>query len=183
MTNAWKFKTAIGTMAVAWRGERIVAIQLPEESDEALLLSVRRKVRTTSLQWDKTAPAFVRAAADAIEAHLDGRSRRFSLRSFNLDGIAPFFRKVYERAAKIPPGKIMTYAELAEAAGSPKASRAVGQAMARNPFPIVVPCHRVVGAGKSAGGFSAHGGLATKARILAIEAPGRRFFDVDRDQP
>lgn len=165
-------------MALAWRGDRIVALQLPEKSESALLDSFRQKLKDPALRWNKEAPEFAREVADAITLHLAGRPQRFSLRHFEMDRFAPFFRKVYEKAARIPPGTVVSYAKLAEAAGSPKASRAVGQAMARNPYPIVVPCHRVVGSGKAAGGFTAHGGLSTKARILSIEAPGKRFFDV-----
>lgn len=176
--SAYKFHTAIGTMALAWEKNRIVALQLPEKTESALLASLKSKLGDPSLCWSREAPPFAREVADAITLHLAGKPQKFSLRHFEMECFAPFFRKVYENAVRIPAGTVVSYAKLAEEAGSPKASRAVGQAMARNPYPIVVPCHRVVGSGKSAGGFSAHGGLSTKARILAIEAPGKRFFDV-----
>ena len=87
-----------------------------------------------------------------------------------MEGVAGFHRRVYDAARAIPPGKTLAYGEIAERIGAPGAARAVGQALGRNPFPIVVPCHRVLAAGGKIGGFSAHGGTATKRRMLAIEA-------------
>jgi methylated-DNA-[protein]-cysteine S-methyltransferase len=88
--------------------------------------------------------------------------------------VTPFSVRVYEAARRVPPGCTVSYGELARAAGSPGAARAVGRAMATNPFPIVIPCHRVLASGGKAGGFSAYGGVATKDRLLAIEkAPVR----------
>ena len=78
----------------------------------------------------------------------------------------------------IPRGATRTYGEVAAELGDPGAARAVGQALGRNPFPIIVPCHRVLAAAGRPGGFSAHGGVATKLRLLAIEgAPGNAEFD------
>jgi methylated-DNA-[protein]-cysteine S-methyltransferase len=98
--------------------------------------------------------------------------------------IPPFHQRVFTALREVPSGRTVTYAELAALAGSPKGMRAVGQAMARNPWPIVVPCHRVLaGAGKM-GGFSAYGGIATKARLLADEGvtPPRSMLDDDFDR-
>ena len=78
-------------------------------------------------------------------------------------------RRVYEVARTIPPGATLTYGEIAARLELPGAARDVGQALGRNPFPLVVPCHRVVAAGGRLGGFSARGGAATKRRLLAIE--------------
>jgi methylated-DNA-[protein]-cysteine S-methyltransferase len=86
-----------------------------------------------------------------------------------MDGIDGFERRVLETARDIPPGATLTYGELAAKAGAPGAAREVGQAMARNRFPIVVPCHRVLAAGGGFGGFSAPGGLESKARLLTLE--------------
>jgi len=91
--------------------------------------------------------------------------------------VPPFHRRVYEAARSIPPGATMAYGDLAARAGVAGSARAVGQALARNPFAIIVPCHRVVAAGGRIGGFSANGGVLTKSRLLAIEgrkksAPG-----------
>jgi methylated-DNA-[protein]-cysteine S-methyltransferase len=97
-------------------------------------------------------------ASDLISVELD------------MSGVPPFHRRVYQLIRTIPPGETMSYGEVATLLGSPGAARAVGQALRRNPFALVVPCHRVVAAGGRLGGFSANGGLATKVRLLALEA-------------
>src|SRR6266852_150608 len=86
-----------------------------------------------------------------------------------VEGADRFARQVYEAAREIQAGETRTYGELAKALGQPAAARDVGQALARNPIALIIPCHRVVAAGGKPGGFSAHGGRATKARMLAIE--------------
>ncbi len=87
----------------------------------------------------------------------------------DLEQVPPFHRRVYEVARTIPPGSTLTYGEIASRLGEPRLARDVGQALGRNPFAIVVPCHRVVAAGGKTGGFSAGGGVRTKLRMLAIE--------------
>ncbi len=87
----------------------------------------------------------------------------------DLSAVAPFFRQVYEAAREIPPGQTRTYGEIARAVGQPNRAQDVGQAMAQNPVPILIPCHRVAAAGGKPGGFSAHGGRATKSKLLALE--------------
>jgi methylated-DNA-[protein]-cysteine S-methyltransferase len=103
-----------------------------------------------------------------------------------MEGVPPFHRRVYEVARTIPPGATLSYGEVAARLGAPGAARAVGQALGRNPFAIVVPCHRVLAARGKAGGFSARGGIATKLRLLAIEGAcatdQRGLFD-DGDGP
>jgi methylated-DNA-[protein]-cysteine S-methyltransferase len=109
-----------------------------------------------------------RAIAD-IQALL--RGERKSLRTIQLDmaRVPAFNARVYETARAIPPGKTRSYGEIARAIGDPAGARAVGQALGRNPFAIVVPCHRVVGADFKLIGFSANGGIATKLKMLMIE--------------
>jgi len=87
----------------------------------------------------------------------------------DLDDITEFHRRVFATARAIAPGNTITYGELARRLGTPGAARAVGQALGANPFPIVVPCHRIVAADGSLGGFSAPGGARTKRRMLQIE--------------
>lgn len=167
--HAYKFLTSLGVMAIAWEGSRVLAIKLPEKTEERLLSTLRRRLKSPRLTWTLIAPVFVREMAQKLRAHLQGDPQKFSTRNLALEKQSPFFREVYSAAARIPSGKLRTYQELAKAAGRPLASRAVGQAMAKNPFPIVVPCHRVIGSGKSFGGFTAFGGLGTKARLLELE--------------
>jgi len=166
---ACHFPTALGDMAIAWKEDKVVGVFLPEKDGKKLLQRVRAKLLSPRLAWTSSPPAYVGHMAASIRALLRGESQEFSLEHLAMKAGSPFFRKVYECSQRIPSGKVLTYRELAKEAGSPKAFRAVGQAMARNPFPIVIPCHRVVGTGKNVGGFSAHGGLETKARILELE--------------
>jgi len=100
--------------------------------------------------------------------------------------VPPFQRRVYQAAREVEPGRVMSYGELAARAGSPGASRAVGQAMARNPFPLAVPCHRIMGSLSRPVGFSAHGGCDTKLKLLALEGwtpPGSLFTSRGRLAP
>ena len=87
----------------------------------------------------------------------------------DLDGVPEFNRGVYDIARKIPPGQTITYGDISKKLGGVELSRDVGQALGRNPCPIVVPCHRVLAAGNKPGGFSANGGVVTKLKMLAIE--------------
>ena len=163
------FSTAIGPCGVAWSRRGLVRIQLPEDGAEATL---RRLVATVGLPdggGSTTPPAPVRGAIDRIIRHLTGKEAGLDRIALDLEGIPPFHRKVYEAARRIASGTTLTYGELAANAGSPMGSRAVGQAMAKNPLPIVVPCHRVIAASGRPGGFTSFGGLDTKARLLAIE--------------
>ena len=103
------------------------------------------------------------------------RGEPCDLGSIDLDmsDVPEFHCRVYAVARTIPPGRTLTYGDVAARLGEPGAARAVGQALGRNPFAIIVPCHRVVAAGGRLGGFSAGGGAVTKRRILAIEGAGR----------
>lgn len=89
--------------------------------------------------------------------------------ALDLTGVSAFNRRVYEIARAIAPGQTSTYGQVAQAMGEPGAARAVGKALGENPFPIVVPCHRVLAADGRMGGFSAEGGAAAKARLLTLE--------------
>ena len=118
-------------------------------------------------------PGTVRDAISAIVALLDGE--RPDLRDIALDErpLDDFRRRVYAATREVGPGQTATYGEIARAIGAPGAARAVGAALGQNPYPIVVPCHRVLAADGSLHGFSAPGGITTKRRLLEIEgAPG-----------
>jgi methylated-DNA-[protein]-cysteine S-methyltransferase len=111
----------------------------------------------------------VQRAIDRIVALLRGAADDLADIALDLDGIAEFNARVYAVARTIPPGATLTYGDIAGRLGTPGLAREVGQAMGQNPFPPIVPCHRVVAAGGKTGGFSARGGVATKLRMLAIE--------------
>lgn len=160
------FDTPIGPCALAWRGARIVAVQLPEGTAAATAARLRRRLQGARSQ---SPPRFVQQAVSAICRLLQGEGDALSGIELDLSPLTPFCRRVYAAARAIPAGATLTYGELAARAGEPGAARAVGQAMARNPFPLIVPCHRVTAAGGRAGGFSARGGVGTKFRLLRIE--------------
>ena len=157
-------------MALTWAEDKILSVQMPEDTKEALLQSMRKRFDLADLKWESKAPNFVAELAEKIHLHLSGKPQKFSLKFLQMEQFAPFHKKVYENTIRIPNGKVLTYGELAKNAGSPKAFRAVGQAMAKNPFPIVIPCHRVVGSSGGLVGYAAPGGTVTKQKILEIES-------------
>jgi methylated-DNA-[protein]-cysteine S-methyltransferase len=103
-----------------------------------------------------------------LDEYLHGKRREFEL-SIDWGIFKPFAAKVSETVFQIPCGEVRTYGEVAAAAGSPKAARAVGGVMANNPILILIPCHRVVGSDGSLHGYSGPGGLKTKAWLLGLE--------------
>jgi O-6-methylguanine DNA methyltransferase len=161
------FDTAIGWCGVAWTDRGLAGVQLPEASEAD---TRERMLRRFPAAAETVPPAEVQRAIDRIVALLHGERNDLSAIALDMEEVAPFHRRVYEVARTIPPGKTLAYGEVAARLGAAGAARAVGQALGRNPFPIVVPCHRVLAAGGKIGGFSAHGGTATKRRMLALEA-------------
>ena len=160
------FDTAIGRCGVAWAPAGIVAVQLPEASPEATRARLLRKARGAP---EAVPPPAVRRAIDEMTALLEGARHDLAWVPLDLDGVPPFERRVYEAIRLVGPGSTITYGELAARLGEPGAAQAVGQALGRNPFPIVVPCHRVLAAGQRSGGFSGGAGVPTKLRMLEIE--------------
>jgi methylated-DNA-[protein]-cysteine S-methyltransferase len=160
------FDTAIGRCAVAWSEHGVVGVQLPEVRERETRASVLRRFPTAR---ESPPPPDVRRALDGIAALLRGDASDLSAVPLDMTDVSPFHRRVYEAARTIPRGATLSYGDLAARLGAPGSARAVGQALGRNPFAIVVPCHRVLAAGGKLGGFSANGGIATKLRLLAIE--------------
>lgn len=163
------FDTAVGRCGIAWGPAGIRALQLPEASEVATRTRLARRC-PDALEAEPPGP--VRDAVAAIVALLAGEKRDLATVTLDMALVPVFHRRVYDVARTIPPGRTLTYGEVAARLGEPGAARAVGQALGRNPFAIIVPCHRVVAAGGRLGGFSAGGGAATKRRILAIEGAG-----------
>jgi O-6-methylguanine DNA methyltransferase len=160
------FDTAIGRCGIAWNDRGIVGVQLPEADEEATRI---RMLRRFPAAGEAAAPSKIRQALDGIIGLLDGEPADLSAVALDMADVPPFSRRVFESARDIPPGATLSYRDIAERIGSPGAARAVGQVLGQNPFPIIVPCHRVLTAGRKIGGFSAHGGVATKRRMLTIE--------------
>jgi methylated-DNA-[protein]-cysteine S-methyltransferase len=160
------FDTAIGACGIAWTADAIAAVQLPEASGEG---TRRRLQHHTGPLAEGPPPAFVQGAIARIQALLQGARDDLADLPLDLEGVPAFHRKVYAVARAIPPGEVLSYGEVARRLGEPGAARAVGQALGKNPFAPVVPCHRVLAAGGRAGGFSAEGGATTKLRMLEIE--------------
>jgi len=161
------FDTEIGRCAIAWGDRGVTGIQLPAAHERATRARVPRRFPGAR---EAPPPPDVRRAVEGISALIRGAASDLSAVALDMDGLPPFRRRVYEVARGIPPGTTLSYGDLAARLGERKAARAVGQALARNPFAIVVPCHRVVAAGGRIGGFSANGGVTTKLRLLSIES-------------
>jgi O-6-methylguanine DNA methyltransferase len=161
------FDTAIGTCGIVWSAYGIAAVQLPEKTAS----STKRKLldRFADSAEESVPTGAVKNAVREIVRLLKGEAHNFSKIELDLNGVPPFHRKVYIAARQVPPGQIVSYGDLARAAGSPAAARAVGQAMARNPFALLVPCHRIMGHDGSAVGFSSFGGCSIKQKLLALE--------------
>lgn len=169
------FDTALGPCGVAWSPTGIVAVQLPEDSPART--EERLAARAGSTPTDDP-PPWVRDVGARMAASLAGASVALHDVALDLSNVPPFHAEVYGYVARrIAAGQTQTYGEVARALGRSGGARAVGQAMARNPVPVLVPCHRVLAGDGRIGGFSAHGGAVTKARMLAREgvvpgAPG-----------
>lgn len=166
------FETRLGTCGLAWgeagdlrSGPVVTYLQLPERT--ARLTAARLKERAAVEA--RNVPGVITTLIARVRRHLAGETQDFRDVAVDLAGVGAFAREVYAAARQIPAGRTMTYGEVARAIQRPKAARAVGQALARNPIPLIIPCHRVLAAGSRPGGFSAPGGVATKARMLAGE--------------
>jgi methylated-DNA-[protein]-cysteine S-methyltransferase len=160
------FDTAIGSCAIAWGERGIHGVQLPEKDTTRTRARMRRRFPRAR---EAAPPTDVQRVIDGIVALIRGEAVDFSGVTLDMKQLPAFPRRVYEVVRTIPCGATLTYGEIAKRLGVPAEAREVGEAMGRNPFPIIVPCHRVLAAGGKLGGFSAPGGVATKRRLLAIE--------------
>ena len=160
------FDTPIGRCGIVWGPRGINGVQLPMGSEE----KTRSRIRQSRGDIPEAVPtAEVQSAIDGIVELLAGKPNDLADIALDLDGVPEFNRGVYDIARRIPPGQTLTYGDIAKRLGGVELSRDVGQALGRNPCPIVVPCHRVLAAGGKPGGFSANGGVVTKLKMLAIE--------------
>src|ERR1700737_3518359 len=174
------FDTAIGRCGIAWGKRGVAGVQLPEAGEAE---TRARMLHRFPAAGETAPPTEAEKAVERIVALLRGEAGDLAEVTLDMDQVPAFHRRVYEVARTIPPGKTLSYGDIAARLAAPGAARAVGQALGRNPFPIGVPCHRVLAAGGKIGGFSAQGGVATKRRMLAIEGAQmngeRGLFDGD----
>jgi len=160
------FETAVGGCGLVWGARGIVGVLLPDASDAATRARARRRYPGAR---ESAPPDDVQRVLRRVQALLDGQRDDLEDVALDLSAIPEFNRRVYAVARAIHPGSTRTYGEVAAALGEPHAARAVGAALGENPFPIIIPCHRVLAAGSRSGGFSAPGGTRTKLKLLEIE--------------
>jgi len=167
------FETPLGACGIAWKKQEtsrippvVTFFQLPEATRS---LTDTRIAGSSGGRKARVPPPLIAGIIKKVQKHLHGDVQDFLDIVVDLDGAGPFARQVYEAVRKIPAGRTMTYGEIATVMNRPTAARAVGQALGRNPIPLIIPCHRVLAIGNKPGGFSAHGGLETKAKMLEIE--------------
>jgi methylated-DNA-[protein]-cysteine S-methyltransferase len=160
------FETPIGCCGVVWNGRGIAGFQLPETDQRAIRKRILRRFPGVS---EAVPPADVQHVIDDVAALLKGEPRDLGYVKIDMAGLPDFHRRVYDVARSIPAGATLSYGNIAEQLGDRLLARDVGEALGQNPFPIIVPCHRVLAAGGKMGGFSARGGVRTKLRLLSIE--------------
>ena len=154
------FDTDIGRCGIAWGARGIIGVQLPEASEAR---TRARFLQRYPRAREAPPPAEVRRVIDGIVSLLRGQASDLSAAALDMDGVPEFDRRVYEVARGIAPGATLSYGEIAARLGERGLARDVGQALGRNPFPIIVPCHRVLSATGALHGFSAPGGSATES--------------------
>lgn len=172
-TSYTLFNTELGTCGIAWKESsrqnekpQVISFQLPEATEQ---LTEARIVKKTTAHKTNTIPSSIGEIINRVKLHLKGQIQDFQDIDLDFKTTGQFAKQVYEAARTIPAGRTVTYGQLAEISGNPGAARAVGRVMGKNPIPIIIPCHRVLASGSKPGGFSAHGGLTTKMKMLDME--------------
>jgi methylated-DNA-[protein]-cysteine S-methyltransferase len=165
MTHYHLFDTKLGLCGIAWGDDGITRFRLPDPDRDAAEKQFSAKAEP------QTPPSAVAAVVAQAECYFAGERIDFTPITLDLSGVDPSRRAIYDALRKIVFGETVTYGELAKRAGvsAPQAAQDVGVAMARNPVPLIIPCHRVLAAGGKLGGFSAPGRTQTKERMLALE--------------
>jgi len=169
------FATELGWMALAQHDEVLAGVVFGCASKRQATQSLRQ-----NLAWGAASPIVdvleteehptsITGVVERLEAYAAGEDVDFSDVAVDEQHLTDFGRRIVKACRRIPRGRTRSYGELAASCGSPGAARAVGQVMARNRYPLIVPCHRVLAAGGLLGGFSAPQGLAMKRRLLALE--------------
>lgn len=162
------FSSDLGWMALAWTDDRLTRLAFGHPSAAAALASLEAETDCAFAE-SQNIPAWVTDLVTRLQSYAAGEKPDFADVPLDLTHLSAFQARVVRACRKIGRGRVKTYGELAAAAGAPGAARAVGSVMSHNRFPIIVPCHRIVGAGRSLGGFSARDGVNMKRRMLALE--------------
>jgi O-6-methylguanine DNA methyltransferase len=167
------FDTAFGPCGIVWRepeagnGQaKLVFLQLPGDSPQKTEESL---VAATGAGRATSRSEYIAGVMEKISLHLQGTIQDFAGVAVDLEDFGAFGRQVLDACRCIKAGSTMSYGQLARSIDHPGAARAVGQILARNPVPLIIPCHRVLAADGRMNGFSAPGGIATKARLLTLE--------------
>ena len=160
------FDTAIGRCGIAWGEHGVLGVQLPLPKESQTLARLLQRCEGVE---EMVPPPHIRDVILGIVAQMNGDARDLTGVVLDTTGVPAFNLKVYEIARTIKAGKTLSYGDIAKRLGGVELSRDVGQALGQNPYPIIVPCHRVLAAGGKPGGFSANGGVVTKLKMLAIE--------------
>jgi methylated-DNA-[protein]-cysteine S-methyltransferase len=166
MTSYTLFDTAIGWAGLAWNDNGLVGVHLPERDPETARRSFLRRF-PDAIEGEP--PEALAPVIAGVQALMRGEKADLSGAVLDIERAPAFNAQVYAIARRIPPGETLTYGEIATQLGDRLLARDVGAALGQNPWPIIVPCHRVTAAGGKLGGFSARGGARTKLRLLAIE--------------
>lgn len=161
------FSSAVGPVGLAWTPKGICRLEFGPSDEERVIADLLAAY--PDMQRAKRAPTPVKAVARRVQAHLAGKPDPMLDIPVDLSRESEFSRRILGALRKIKPGEVATYGELAARAGRPQAARAVGRIMGANPVPVIVPCHRCVGADGSMTGFSSHGGIALKKKLLFLE--------------
>ncbi len=160
------FPTDLGAMALSWRDNLVTRISIGHRSEAAALAALSSQ----NAEPTRNPPVFVQELVQRLQSYAAGDNTvSFADVPLELSHLSPFQRKVVDRCRRIAAGDTRTYGKIADLAGFPGAARAVGSVMSSNRYPIVIPCHRVVGSSGSLGGFSAPQGISLKQRMLALE--------------
>lgn len=167
------FETPLGVCGIAWSEIGVCRFQLPErdaDTTAARLIGERLRRRAGAIEAAPTPD--IDDVIARVRAAMTGTRADFSNVAVDLDGVPDFNRRLYDLLRQVGWGETTTYGALAQRIGQKDAAQAVGQAMGRNPVPVIIPCHRVLAANRKPGGFSAPGGVDTKQRLLELEGVG-----------
>jgi methylated-DNA-[protein]-cysteine S-methyltransferase len=170
------FETELGWMAIAWREDALQGVAFGHSTRRNAEIALARSLRmwhprssVTGHDASHHTPVWVKDLIDGLARFSEGEPVDFSDAPLAIDHLTSFGRRVVAACRRIGWGHTRSYGELASACGAPGAARAVGTVMAKNRYPLIVPCHRVLAAGGALGGYSAPDGLRMKRRLLAME--------------